>query len=153
MVRDKTNWLFFTLFPLYIYLYFPFSQPASAKILTRVAKKSSLGLNGLSWEIKREISQSVLGSSGGRWVSTEASDECLEGTGESCLAYYFSGLGQSNGGGPKGNLFITGSKSENTAIIKQLLKYQQPLKSLNWESKYFPSLSELRTNICDRNQL
>ena len=36
----------------------------SAKILTRVAKKSSLGLNGLSWEIKREISQSVLGSSG-----------------------------------------------------------------------------------------
>ena len=39
-------------------------------------------------------------------------------------------LGQSNVGGPKGNLFITGSKSENIAIIKQLLKYQQPLKSL-----------------------
>ena len=46
------------------------------------------------------------------------------------LLLLFYSLGQSNVGGPKGNLFITGSKSENTAIIKQLLKYQQPLKSL-----------------------
>ena len=49
---------------------------------------------------------------------------------EGCLAYDFYSLGQSAGGGPKGNLFITGSQSENIAIIKQLLKYQQPLKSL-----------------------
>ena len=89
-----------------------------------MAKKSSLGLNGLSWEIKREISQSVLGSSG-------ASQQKLQtNVWEGCLLRLFYGLGQSNVGGPKGNLFITGSKSENIAIIKQLLKYQQPLKSL-----------------------
>ena len=44
----------------------------SAKILTRVAKKSSLGLNGLSWEIKREISQSVLGQFRCVWRSFQS---------------------------------------------------------------------------------
>ena len=64
-------------------------------------------------------SQSLVGSG----ASLGASSQMLGGVAACSLGLYLLSP-------PKGNLFITGSKSENTAIIKQLLKYQQPLKSL-----------------------